>query len=226
MDSMETVSLTDRGFLLRDAGACVKVAFATPAIVRVRKFAGDTEPVSHLIRYGFFRDDWPPVGVQVDEQGDTVLAHSEIMTVAVERPTGRLTVSDGAGGELLADHDPARVDSGGFQAGFVLPEKRRFFGLGDQTRERIEHRGTRGDLWVRNVSSYVPIPLLLTNDGLLRGGSVRVRVRRREPGLLRPLWSIASGDSRPLHGGHRQALSAPEVGAGPVVHLPDAGRCA
>ena len=49
---------------------------------------------------------------------------------------------------------------------FALPADRRFFGLGDHTRDRIEHRGTRGSLWIRNVKSYIPIPFVWTNDGV------------------------------------------------------------
>ena len=165
MGGMETVCFTDRGFLLRDSGACSQVEFVTPAIARVRKFVGDHPPVTPLVRYGFFRDDWPPVEVNSQEADGSVSAGTELMTVSVSQEKGTLAVTDAPGNGLLAENQPARVGSGGFQARFVLPEGRAFFGLGDQTRERIEHRGTRGDLWVRNVNSYVPIPLLLTSDG-------------------------------------------------------------
>lgn len=166
MEDRGTVVSTDSGLFLEQADTSLRVDFATPAIVRVRKFAGDSEPVSHLIRYGFFRANWPPVDVQVEEQSDAVVARSDTMAVAVERPGGRLAVRDAGGRKLLAERKPARVDpSGGFGVEFELTEERRLFGLGDQTRERVEHRGTKGDLWVRNVSSYVPVPLVLTNDG-------------------------------------------------------------
>jgi alpha-glucosidase (family GH31 glycosyl hydrolase) len=70
---------------------------------------------------------------------------------------------------------------------FDLPRTRAFFGLGDQTRARIEHRGTKGDLWIRNVTSYIPIPFVMTNDGL----GLLVHTTRRvsfDLGATSPKW--------------------------------------
>lgn len=77
--------------------------------------------------------------------------------------TGR-SIADSEGRELLAEAPCASPDRG-FEARFELPAERQFFGLGDQTRDRLAHRGTLNELWIRNVTGYIPIPFVLTGDG-------------------------------------------------------------
>ena len=162
-----SVERTQRGAILRWRDATLRIDACEPGIVRVRKHPGDEAPVSPLVRYGFFRDAWPGVGVELDETEDFVAVSTELLTVRADRDDGRLTVTDASGAIVLREHEPAEAGpQPGMRLRFDLPRDRRFFGLGDQTRERIEHRGTRGDLWVRNVASYIPIPFLWTDDGL------------------------------------------------------------
>ncbi len=133
----------------------------------MRKHLGEEPPRSWLVRYGFFRDDWPAVPFSLREDGAeaALTATMDALSVRIALADGSLAFLDAAGQALLREHEPARVTQAGFRTRFVLSPTTRFFGLGDQTRERIEHRGTKGDLWVRNVSSYIPVPLLVTNGG-------------------------------------------------------------
>lgn len=155
-----------QGLAVRIGDATLRVDVLDAGIVRVRKFPGDEPPVCPLIRYGFFQDRWPPASVVRKEDARSLTLGTSLMDVTVSRSDGRLSVRNGAGKRILAESGPAASGpQPGFRVEFDLPEDRVFFGLGDQTRERLEHRGSRGDLWVRNVSSYIPVPLLLTNDG-------------------------------------------------------------
>ena len=156
-----------RGVTLCVGEATLRIEAMEPGIVRIRKAPASGASVKSLIRYGFFRDDWPTVPVDVKRKGQTVTVSTELLSVTADRRGGKLRVRDRRGKVLLAESEPAATGPDpGFRAVFSLSAKRRFFGLGDQTRERIEHRGTRCDLWVINVNSYIPIPFLYTNDGL------------------------------------------------------------
>ena len=142
-----------------------RIDFLTPAIVRLRKYDGETPPEQPLIRYGFFRDDWPEVPVRTDETDAELTVRSDVLTVTMHKADGSVVITDAMGRELLRSAEPPLVDEGLTEARFVLPPDRTFFGLGDQQRERLELRGTLGDLWVRNVTGYIPIPFFWTPDG-------------------------------------------------------------
>ncbi len=166
MQKRKFLSITERGILVQRTDGSLRIDFAEPGIVRVRKFLGDKPPTLPLIRYGFFRNEWPQVNFHVEGGDASVTASTELLAVTINRSDGKLAIQDAAHSELLSEWEPALSGpQPGFRVRFNLPPTRAFFGLGDQTRERIEHRETRGDLWVRNVTSYIPIPLLLTNDG-------------------------------------------------------------
>ena len=141
------------------------VEFVTPTILRVRKFSGERPPESPLLRYGFFRRDWPQVQAQTAETDTALTLSSSALTATVDKQTGKLTIADASGKVLLTDAGPALSDDQGFETRFELPADREFFGLGDQQRERLALRGTLGDLWVRNVTGYIPIPFFWTPDG-------------------------------------------------------------
>ena len=167
MPEAPIVEATDQGVVLRTAGHTLRIDMLTEGIARVRKYPGDTPPRSWLIRYGFFRDEWPPVRTDVQQSDDTVTLTTKHMTFSIGAQTGALALHNAAGDELLKEYEPAMAGpKPGMRLRFALPPDRKFFGLGDQTRERIEHRGTKGDLWVRNVKSYIPIPLVLASDGV------------------------------------------------------------
>lgn len=160
---MNTAAESARGLSVSlSDGTTIAIDALTPAIVRIRKYRGSA-PESPLIRYGFVRDDWPPAPREVSLSGAIGLSTGEL-TITVDPERGTLALRDEGGRELLVERDPAVVDQG-FRTCFHLPPELRFFGLGDQARDRLEHRGTRPDLWVRNVQTYIPIPLLLTTGG-------------------------------------------------------------
>ena len=167
MGDSSSVQATERGAALRCSTHSLRIDAIAPGIVRVKEYPGNEPPGSALIRYGFIRDEWPEAAADVDATDAMVAVSTELLTVRVDRGDGRITVSDAGGATLLREHEPAEAGPApGMRLRFDLPRERRFYGLGDQTRERIEHRGTKGDLWVRNVKSYIPVPLLLTNDGV------------------------------------------------------------
>ena len=54
---------------------------------------------------------------------------------------------------------------GGWCVSFTLAEKEHLYGLGDVTRDRLDKRGYKCNMWVTNVQSYQPIPYLMSSRG-------------------------------------------------------------
>ncbi len=156
---------TDRGFAIVRDDTTLRVEFCTPGIVRIRGWEAPEPPMNALLRYDLWRRDWPEVEVQTSIEGGAATASTELLRVTVGAD-GSVRVADAHGERLLATHEPPMVGPvPGFRARFALAEDERFFGLGDQARDRIEHRGTRRDLWVRNVQEYIPIPFVVSTRG-------------------------------------------------------------
>ena len=156
---------TDSGFEIVRDDATLRVEFCTPGIVRIRGWHGPEPPMNALLRYDLWRREWPPVEVATDLGARTGSAAGELLSVAL-RGDGTLSVAGADGEALLQGFEPPMLGPDpGFRARFALPEDERFFGLGDQARDRIEHRGTRRDLWVRNVQEYIPIPFMISTRG-------------------------------------------------------------
>jgi len=139
-----------------------------PCVVRVRRFPkGASPPTSLLNRYGFlFEAPDAPVEAKVVEHDHCCEVRTASMAVSVDRDAGAISVRDGDGCERLRETQAPGLDANGARMAFRLEPDARLYGLGDQTRDRIEHRGTRGDLWVRNVRSYIPIPILFSTAGV------------------------------------------------------------
>ncbi|MDD2455787.1 MAG: glycoside hydrolase family 31 protein [Kiritimatiellae bacterium] len=53
----------------------------------------------------------------------------------------------------------------GFELKFTLAEDDRIYGLGDVSRDNLNRRGGAYDIWVKNVISYIPIPMVMTSGG-------------------------------------------------------------
>ncbi len=54
---------------------------------------------------------------------------------------------------------------GGFQLRIPLAKEERLFGMGDANRDSVMIRGKTLNVWVANVASYGPMPVLLSADG-------------------------------------------------------------
>lgn len=53
----------------------------------------------------------------------------------------------------------------GYEVRFPLADGERVYGLGDVSRENIQRRPGKYEIWVKNVNSYIPMPMALTSKG-------------------------------------------------------------
>lgn len=58
-----------------------------------------------------------------------------------------------------------QISKGGFKIDVPITAGEKFYGLGDSTRDGVMHRGRKIGVWVANVKSYGPMPLLYSTDG-------------------------------------------------------------
>lgn len=155
----EDIRLTD--------GSTLRVDVLAPHTFRIRlRHDGVFEPPA-LVRYGVLDVDAAPTEVTREEQetGDITFRTAEAV-LSVAPTTGQLTLARADGTVLTRDVEPPWSEpERGFGAALALAEGERLYGLGDVTRERIQKRGTRALMWVRNVEAYVPIPYVMSSRG-------------------------------------------------------------
>ena len=126
-------------------------------LFRVRMSRGGAWTESGLNRYGILRKDWPKVAS--DKGPGSLTTASAEVSVADGAVRIRSRVS-------AADLSVAvRADGKGFELRFPLAEGERVYGLGDVSRENIQRRPGRYEIWVKNVNSYIPMPMALTSRG-------------------------------------------------------------
>ncbi len=147
-----------------DAGTVMRVQACTPEILRVRVARDGKFEEGGLERYGFVRVDWPEVECEVTDGGRRCLLKTSVLEARLGKAQANLEFRAN-GHSLLAAHGTPWSDETGFGARFGLQEGERFVGFGDQTRDRIEHRGGAARMWIRNVNSYTPIPFFMSSRG-------------------------------------------------------------
>ncbi|MEF3307911.1 glycoside hydrolase family 31 protein [Paenibacillus sp. GYB004] len=159
---MENKSLK---IILQSGGhMCIQVV--APDTFRVRLSAADDFREPALIRYGILDSRQRDAACTVNDQEHMLDIRTERAQLRVEKSSGRIELMN-ARGEMLTRHaippwsDPQR----GFGAEFLLSEQERVYGLGDETRECIQKRGHRANMWVANVKAYAPIPFLMSSNG-------------------------------------------------------------
>ena len=112
---------------------------------------------SGLNRYGIFRKDWP--AVSCERKDATLSTAAAEIRVADGKVSFKSKVS-------AADFTVDVKEAGkGYELRFPLAEGERVYGLGDVSRANIQRRPGKYEIWVKNVNSYIPLPMALTSRG-------------------------------------------------------------
>lgn len=169
-------------------GNHLRLTALSPRLFRYQLIPAGGDFASSLIRYGLVRGDWPETDCRETLAHGRATLATPAATLSVDLADGSLRLEAGKS-TLASAAAPAVSPTQGFAASFRLHEAERVFGLGDVTRERLNKRGFRTEIWVRNVAAYVPIPLLVSERGwgLFTACTWRhyFDVGAGEPGLLR-----------------------------------------
>lgn len=125
--------------------------------VRVAKDGKWTE--SAMNRYGVLTRDWPEFSVKKSSSGLQTAAAD----VFVDPKAGRISFKSHVSAANLSID--ARLVGMGYSIRFPLLPDERIYGLGDVSRDNIQRRPGRYEIWVKNVNSYIPIPMALSSKG-------------------------------------------------------------
>jgi len=121
---------------------------------------------SGLNRYGFLKEDWKYSGFRQKTSGKQTFLKTNKALFSLrgsKEPVFALKDSNErklCGGKIKILHD-----EGIYEVSLGLDKNEKFFGLGDQCRDRIEHRNSIADMNVVSAASYIPIPFLMSNRG-------------------------------------------------------------
>jgi len=128
-------------------------------LFRVRVTAGEGWTESALNRYGVITREWPTCAAKHVRDGFSTVSAD----VAVDSASGAVTFKSRVSAVDLKI-DPALVGVG-YKVRFSLSKDERIYGLGDVSRENIQRRPGRYEIWVKNVNSYIPIPMAVSSRG-------------------------------------------------------------
>jgi len=162
----DSTPLTKRNFVVAVAGgASVRVDVLGERLFRVRHSKTGQWTESALNRYGILTAAFPEVAFEQSEADGRVTIATKQARLTVSRKDGSVTVA-GADGKLLTQHAaPIYQANGGYDLRFTLAKDERLYGMGDVSRENVMRRGGTYEFWVLNVTSYIPIPVVLSNRG-------------------------------------------------------------
>ena len=108
--------------------------------------------------------------------------------LTISRKDGAVALASADGKTLTQHAAPVYQTGGAYDLRFSLAKDERLYGLGDVSRENIMRRGRAYELWVLNVKSYIPIPVVLSNRGwgLLMNTTWRntIDVGKSDPDLM------------------------------------------
>jgi alpha-glucosidase (family GH31 glycosyl hydrolase)/AraC-like DNA-binding protein len=126
----------------------------------------DEFPEPPLNRYGILHSPKLPTSYSVIDESPLVTVITEQATLQLDRRNGSIALLRSDGRMLLqhADRSLSEADKG-FTMQFLLNGHEKIYGLGDESRSRIQKRGHLADMHVEAQRSYVPIPFLMSSMG-------------------------------------------------------------
>lgn len=151
--------------LALDGGSFARVDVLGQRLFRVRYSKTQQWTESALNRYGIFNTVYPEVAFQQTLSNGVYTIATPQAKLTVARKDGALTLAGADGKPLTQQAAPVYQTNGGYDLRFTLAKDERLYGLGDVSRENIMRRGGVYQFWVKNVISYIPIPVALSNRG-------------------------------------------------------------
>ena len=162
----DTAPLTKQNILVPvDGGASVRVDVLGPRLFRIRHSKDGKWTESALNRYGVFAAAFPDAAFERTETATGCTLATGQAQLSVSRKDGSVMLAAADGTALTRQVAPVYQAGGGYDLRFALTKEERLYGLGDSNRENVMRRGGVYELWVLNVTSYIPVPMLLSSRG-------------------------------------------------------------
>ncbi len=158
--------LTKQSVVLdRADGSKVRIDVLGERLFRVRHSKSGAWTESAMNRYGVLSAACPETAYTRQDTGETVALSTRDATLTVSSKDGSITLSTASGDRLTRQASPTYAERGGYDVRFSLAKDERIYGLGDSSRDTVMRRGWAYDIWVLNVTSYIPVPMTLSSRG-------------------------------------------------------------
>jgi alpha-glucosidase len=148
-------------------GSDIQIKFLKENLVRIQISSKEKKFIeSGLNRYGFIHDsisDYVKVNFSNTKNGFN--AETSYLKLKVNQLSGNILITDPAGKKILLNQISANFSDSSSKVIFKAAKDEDWIGFGDQSRERIYHRGYIADCYVRNVNSYIPVPFFMSTVG-------------------------------------------------------------
>jgi len=143
-------------------GAQVRLQALTPKMIRVRVSPDGRFPEPLTVRWGFVRDNFPPVQIKTSNTGGSVLIDTGALRVRIEPNSFRFSLLDHAGKTIL---DQTGLSHGAPNTLQVrMRQNEHFYGLGFQ-RMALDVRGRKLQ-WFRSFrSNEATVPFFMSTAG-------------------------------------------------------------
>lgn len=163
---LDTAPLTEQSVVLKCAGGSrVRVDVLGVNLFRIRHSKTNVWTESALNRYGIFTSSFPKTEFENAKAGDLSVISTSGAKLIVNHKDGSIRLSAPDSKVLTQQAAPIYENGAGYDLRFSLTKDERLYGLGDASRENIMRRGGIYEMWVLNVKSYIPIPMILSNRG-------------------------------------------------------------
>ena len=144
-------------------GKYAKITALSKNTIRFRiNNTNNFEEISGLIRYGIF--NIANYDISITKKNTEHIYENKHLKFTFNSSTFQFELLNKNNNTNLSSSDVYKSNKEGFKINILAKENEKFYGLGDTTRECLQKRGTISDIWVKNVKSYVPIPLLLSSN--------------------------------------------------------------
>jgi len=160
------VSANDSSFSMQINNNFLRIDFISPSVFRIRMNSKNSFPEGGMVKYGIVNAKCQNHGIKKIIKGNRIEFSSDNAKIIVDKKDGRVQLF-GTTGTLLVQNDqpPMPGAEKGFELSFKLGPDERLYGFGDETRDKIQKRGHKNRMVVMNVSSYVPIPFVMSDKG-------------------------------------------------------------
>ena len=137
----------------------MRVDLIAENLFRVRATKESYWGESGMNRYGVLKRDWAVCPVERADNGLRTSSASVSVAADADGLTFKSLVS-------AADLKISAVLVGkGYRVRFPIEKDDRIYGLGDVCRNNIQRRPGKYEIWVKNVNSYIPMPMAISSKG-------------------------------------------------------------
>jgi alpha-glucosidase (family GH31 glycosyl hydrolase) len=178
-------------------GSVIRVKFMKENMLRISiSQKGKAFIESGLNRYGIIRDITDDnMKIRISESGKSFSAGTPRLILKANSSTGEIVITDQSGKNIILHQLSADLSGIPSRVTFRAADDENWTGFGDQSRERIYHRGYIADCYVRNVQSYIPVPFFMSTRGaaVLVNTSYRIKFDMCKSDPRDYFWDDESG---------------------------------